>query len=842
MGGNLWHDPVCIVGGGRWARVLARVLLDLTDAPLAIVSSRNADGVRAWARELEESHRLSVFDSLDHAFADSRALVGVVANLPAEHGLATRWLLEAGAHVLVEKPMVPTMEEAESLVTLARERSRLLCVGHEYLFSDDVRRLRDSTAGIGPVESVRIEWLDQYLVHRDGSHRILDLSTSVVSDLLPHVCSILDAVFGAARCEVLGLVGAGDDVTIDVRHGMMPVAVRLSRIAPRSLRRIVIAGATAGIEMDFTSEPARISGGSAELAMRTAPAPLAAMIDAFLASCAGARPADLPNTARGALDIVATCIAAQKRLAGEQYASISRWVGAGAGREPDAVLIAALRAELLLPLLRAGLLATPKDIDTANSWTARALQTIALMANEPFLTQREIAAQSGVTIGEQRQLAAALRECEPAQQLILDAGAGAKYWRNTIAPLARAGVLSAVLDRRTAYPFRVGIYAGVSCMFRCSFCGRVDGARYDQADADAGTDLLLRMIEDAPREDRHRFYLSGGLEPLTNPHLGRLVAQAADWGYQLSLYTNGLMLTPELLARQPGLWKLDALRISLYGVDAASARAVTRHSQSFQKVIENAATFLRLRDARGAAVRFGFNHVVLGAEAANVAKLMDVIARVNRESAGVRKVDFLTLREDYSLPAGAGFGDDETVRLREAIEELERIRLAPEFRELVIDYGYALDALARGAPFRPLEKVTTAAMRGGGAPQISVVVDLLGDVYLYREAGFLHRPGASRYVIGRLAPGRTLEDIVHDFVQSDRMIEPLPGDTALFDIFDHVVTLVLNQADADAAAGIPFQCGPVRARCEDASHTATPVLAHPTLFDPRDGSRQFAAV
>ena len=103
-------------------------------------------------------------------------------------------------------------------------------------------------------------------------------------------------------------------------------------------------------------------------------------------------------------------------------------------------------------------------------------------------------------------------------------------------------------------------------------------------------------------------------------------------------------------------------------------------------------------------------------------------------------------------------------------------------------------------------------MRPHGFPQISVVVDLLGDVYLYREAGFLDRPGARRYIIGRVTATRSLEDVVREFVESRRGIEPVDGDTAYFDIFDHVVTQLLNQADADERFGVPFEQGPIRDR------------------------------
>lgn len=114
---------------------------------------------------------------------------------------------------------------------------------------------------------------------------------------------------------------------------------------------------------------------------------------------------------------------------------------------------------------------------------------------------------------------------------------------------------------------------------------------------------------------------------------------------------------------------------------------------------------------------------------------------------------------------------------------------------------------------------------------------MLGDVYLYREAGFLKRPGADRYIIGRVSESKSLEMVVRDFIESGCELEPMPEDTMFFDIFDHIVTKLLNQAADDSAFGIPFNKGPIRGRVypSAALHTndkltvAHPTLAHPTL-------------
>ncbi len=135
-----------------------------------------------------------------------------------------------------------------------------------------------------------------------------------------------------------------------------------------------------------------------------------------------------------------------------------------------------------------------------------------------------------------------------------------------------------------------------------------------------------------------------------------------------------------------------------------------------------------------------------------------------------------------------------------------------ECPNLKVDFGYALYALSEGVVGKPLAMVAYRDMFPKGYPQVSVAIDLLGDVYLYRDAAFLDRPGASRYKIGTVTKTRSLEKVVSDFLENGREIPPLPGDPALMDAFDHVVTKVIWQAQADEKIGIPFNLGPVRGR------------------------------
>ena len=115
---------------------------------------------------------------------------------PHTHVQIVSECLEAGSHVVVEKPAAPTVEEAEALWSLADRRSSRLVENHNYRFNRPIRRMREMVdAGrIGDVREVEVRmclgirgkggrYADQNLPH--PSHK---LPAGVLHEFLTHLC------------------------------------------------------------------------------------------------------------------------------------------------------------------------------------------------------------------------------------------------------------------------------------------------------------------------------------------------------------------------------------------------------------------------------------------------------------------------------------------------------------------------------------------------------------------------------------------------------------------------------------------------------------------------------
>src|SRR5262245_7445244 len=109
--------------------------------------------------------------------------------------------LEAGVHVLVEKPITRTVEEADALIALAREHRLRLAVGHVERYNPAFMAMRDALAQPFFIESERLA---------EFQPRVTDID--VVLDLMIHD---IDLALALARAEVSTVIACGFKVITD---------------------------------------------------------------------------------------------------------------------------------------------------------------------------------------------------------------------------------------------------------------------------------------------------------------------------------------------------------------------------------------------------------------------------------------------------------------------------------------------------------------------------------------------------------------------------------------------------------------------------------------------------
>jgi predicted dehydrogenase len=149
------------------------------------------------------------------------------------HFDVAREALERGIHLLIEKPITKTLDEADTLVKLAREKRALLQIGHVERFNRAIRAAMPYFEGPRFVESERL-----------APYKARSRDVAVVLDLLIHD---IDLVHAVVRDRVAGVraVGVGVLNELDMANSWLEFeggavanikASRVSRDAVRKLR------------------------------------------------------------------------------------------------------------------------------------------------------------------------------------------------------------------------------------------------------------------------------------------------------------------------------------------------------------------------------------------------------------------------------------------------------------------------------------------------------------------------------------------------------------------------------------------------------------------------------
>jgi predicted dehydrogenase len=192
------------------------------------------------------------------AVADHRELAGLVdiatVAVPTEqHFEITRDLLEAGVHVLVEKPMTPTLEEAKELFRVARQQGRVLHVGHVERFNGAVQELRKIVEQPILIESRRL-----------GPFVPRVQNDSVVMDLMIHdidiVLGLVDSEPRRLNCLGRSIHSRQADVAnvqIYFDSGAM-ATITASRATEEKIRTLAITQPDAYIVLDYSHQDIQI--------------------------------------------------------------------------------------------------------------------------------------------------------------------------------------------------------------------------------------------------------------------------------------------------------------------------------------------------------------------------------------------------------------------------------------------------------------------------------------------------------------------------------------------------------------------------------------------------------
>jgi len=247
---NLDHAiETLMVGYGYWGPNIARNLSERPEFRLAGLCERDEARIEEFRRK---SPGVPVERDLDTALEDPSLEAVAIATPPHTHYALVRSALEAGKHVLVEKPLARTADEAAELIALADELDLVLMPGHTFLYSPSVNKIRSLIEEdvLGEIYFITSSRMNLGKYQQDG----------VVLDLAPHDLSILLHWLKKPLVEV---TANGRSVYQDGVHetafltlcfeGGTQANVQVSWLAPRKMRQMVVVGSRRMVQYEDTS-------------------------------------------------------------------------------------------------------------------------------------------------------------------------------------------------------------------------------------------------------------------------------------------------------------------------------------------------------------------------------------------------------------------------------------------------------------------------------------------------------------------------------------------------------------------------------------------------------------
>lgn len=306
-----------VIGIGSMGRHHLRIYNEREDVEVVGIADINPRALSAH----QKRYRLKTFTDYRQLLKEGLDIVSVA--VPTKfHSHITLDALEADCHVLVEKPISPTLEEGRKMIRTANHCGKILLVGHTERFNPLVKRLKEVvlTRKIGDPISISTARVSPYPA------RIQDVG--IILDFAIHDIDVISYLYGEKAISVYAIAGSTNEDQEDHASVMLKFnqnragIIEISWRSPIKLRKILMTGTEGFALGDFIDQSIFYleEGWSRERSLEKLE-PLALEIDHFIRCVRGET---LPEiTGEESLYSLRTALLAEKSARTGQVISIS---------------------------------------------------------------------------------------------------------------------------------------------------------------------------------------------------------------------------------------------------------------------------------------------------------------------------------------------------------------------------------------------------------------------------------------------------------------------------------------------------------------------------------------
>jgi predicted dehydrogenase len=230
---------IAVIGFGYWGPNIVRNFLMHPECKVKYICDL---GDNARQRAASQFPNIDIIDDPNVIFADNDInIVAIVTPVSTHYSLAKQ-ALEAGKHIFLEKPMLETVEQADELIEIAKDKNLIGVVDHTFLFTGAVKKIKEI---VDSGEIGDITYFDSVRVNLGLFQHDVD----VIWDLAPHDLSILfhimdDRPIAVTANGVDHLDNGLADVAYLTLHydSNMIANFHVNWLSPLKVRKILIGG------------------------------------------------------------------------------------------------------------------------------------------------------------------------------------------------------------------------------------------------------------------------------------------------------------------------------------------------------------------------------------------------------------------------------------------------------------------------------------------------------------------------------------------------------------------------------------------------------------------------
>jgi len=238
---------VGVIGVGHLGEHHARIYSELSQAELVGIFDLDLDKSKSKAEKYKTTYFKELIELLEKVEA-----VSLVVPTSSHYEVAKK-ILDRNVHILIEKPITETVQQAEELIQIAKNKNLTLQVGHIERFNPALRA----------VENIKLEpkFIES---HRLSSFKERGTDVAVILDLMIHD---LDLVLYLVKDKIKSVEASGVSViaeTEDIANARITFEkgcvanVTASRISARPMRKLRIFQKNAYLSLDFLEKSAEI--------------------------------------------------------------------------------------------------------------------------------------------------------------------------------------------------------------------------------------------------------------------------------------------------------------------------------------------------------------------------------------------------------------------------------------------------------------------------------------------------------------------------------------------------------------------------------------------------------